>query len=137
MSVGERVKSLREQINLSISELAEKAGLTRSYVWQIEKGDNRNPSADALYRIARVLNVTVGELLEEPVVVSDESAARELPPGLKDFIEERGRLQQPIPYEDILALTTVEFRGRRPSTKEEWSSLYELLKMSSQVWKDG
>lgn len=60
--VAENIEKYRKQKGLTQEELAEKAGLNRSYFWDIENG--RNISIKTAYRIARALGVKVSELLD-------------------------------------------------------------------------
>lgn len=68
MDIGNRVRELREEQGLSISELAERAGLTRNGVSRIELG-SRKPAADSIEALARGLNVDPGRLFESPLVL--------------------------------------------------------------------
>ncbi len=61
---GKRVRALRRQRGLSQEELAELAGLHRTYIGGIERGE-RNPTLTSMQRIARALKVSVRTLLEE------------------------------------------------------------------------
>lgn len=58
MSVSERIKSRRKELNLSVSELARRAGFnTRAALANYEYGV-RKPSADAIIRLSKVLGVS-------------------------------------------------------------------------------
>jgi len=59
---GERVRELRKERGLSQEGLAHDAGLDRSYVGQIERGE-RNVTLDNIYRLAGALGVKAGSLL--------------------------------------------------------------------------
>ena len=61
---GERVRAAREKKGMSRAELAELAGISRPYLWQLEDGRSR-PSLDYTMRIARALGVTVAQLIGE------------------------------------------------------------------------
>ena len=58
---GERVRSLRQSKGLSQEELAFKAGVHRTYLGGIERGE-RNPSLRNIAAIAKALGVTLSEL---------------------------------------------------------------------------
>ncbi|WP_296192661.1 helix-turn-helix transcriptional regulator [uncultured Microbacterium sp.] len=60
---GARVRELRTAAGLSQEELAHRAGLDRSYVGQVERGE-RNISLDNIHRIAGALGADAGALLE-------------------------------------------------------------------------
>ena len=63
-SVGRRVRSAREELQLTQEQLAERAGLHVSYVGQIERG-LREPSLKSLFAVAKALNLQVAALLSE------------------------------------------------------------------------
>lgn len=60
--VGKRIRQLREERNLSQTELANLCEFERSNMNRIEMG-NINPSAFVLYSISLKLNIDVSELL--------------------------------------------------------------------------
>lgn len=58
---GEKVRELRLARNLSQEGLAFKAGMHRTYLGSIERGE-RNPSLKNIAGIANALNVTLAQL---------------------------------------------------------------------------
>lgn len=62
MSVGENIRSMREQAGLTQAYLAEKAGVTQAMLCQIERG-TKNPSLQLGAEIARILNCRLENLL--------------------------------------------------------------------------
>ena len=63
VALGENLRRLRREADLTQEELASRAGLSANYVGEIERGE-RNPGALALFAIARALNVDPASLLE-------------------------------------------------------------------------
>jgi len=63
--LGDRIRARRKELRLSQSELAEQAGVTASFVSQVER-DVTSPSIDSLYRISQALKVPVFHFLLEP-----------------------------------------------------------------------
>jgi len=55
------IKKLRQKLGLTQKELAEKAGLSVSYLTDIENGRER-PAIKTLARIAKVLGVSINDL---------------------------------------------------------------------------
>ncbi|HHE46776.1 MAG TPA: XRE family transcriptional regulator [Bacteroidetes bacterium] len=134
--LGSRVKSLRSGAKLRQGELAERAGINRSYLSMIENGKS-SPTVDVLERLARALHVSVSELMlyndetssDSPPGSTDEGESRELDleekhfeydtgmeydiyPGLRDFLDDRDEmmLAQPDP-EEIRLLKSIRFSG--------------------------
>ncbi len=62
--IARNLRRLREQQNLSISAVADRAGLSKSTLSKLERG-NGNPSIDTLWGLARVLGVPFATLFEE------------------------------------------------------------------------
>lgn len=59
---GDRVRALRLQAGHSQEEFAHIAGLDRTYVGSVERGE-RNVSLDNIYRLARALDIAANDLL--------------------------------------------------------------------------
>jgi len=60
-SIGERVAKLRRERSLTQEQLAEKAGVSRNHIADIELG-TRNTGVWSFFLLARALGVTVSEL---------------------------------------------------------------------------
>ena len=63
MTLGQRIKALRQERGLQQRQLAEKSGLTPSMVSQIESG-RLTPSLHTLGKLARALGVAIASLFE-------------------------------------------------------------------------
>ena len=62
-AVGKRIQSLRKAKKLSQEELAEQAGIHRTYMGAVERGE-KNATIETLQKIATALGVKVGDLFE-------------------------------------------------------------------------
>jgi transcriptional regulator with XRE-family HTH domain len=65
--LGEKIRSSRTQKKLSLEALAKSAGLSKSYLWELENRESPNPSAEKLQSIAEILEVEVTFLLDDAV----------------------------------------------------------------------
>lgn len=63
LSLGRAIKNKRSEMKLSQEELAERAGLHRTYISDIERGA-RNPTLSSIERLARALNLSLSGLFE-------------------------------------------------------------------------
>ena len=61
--LGKRIRRFRETQKLSQEELAYRAGVHRTYLGGIERGE-RNPSLKNLAAIARALSVRLADLVD-------------------------------------------------------------------------
>lgn len=71
-SLGDKLKDLRKQKNMTLEELSTLAGLSKSYLWELENRDSRRPSAEKLIALADELGVTTAFLLDEDLRTPDE-----------------------------------------------------------------
>ena len=114
---GNRIRKERISQGLNQVELANKAGISRTYLSQIERGESANLSWQVRKSLADALGVPV----EKPSIPFEE--LNDLPPGLEQFARERN-----LPEEDIKMLARLEYRGKKPDTTEQWRILYGLIK---------
>jgi transcriptional regulator with XRE-family HTH domain len=126
-SVGSRIKKHREEKGMSATKLAEKAGISKSYLSELENpnGEGKKPSAELLYDIAKALGVAMSDLLGRPIITAPKEGR---PPGLEEFAK-----QHDIPQGDVDMLARIEFRGDRPKTAERWAFIYQAIKGSKSM----
>ncbi|GEL78407.1 helix-turn-helix domain-containing protein [Tenuibacillus multivorans] len=72
--IGERVKKYREKQNMSLTELAERAGVAKSYISALERNIQKNPSVQFLEKVASELNITIDHLIKDDMD-EDESSS--------------------------------------------------------------
>jgi transcriptional regulator with XRE-family HTH domain len=61
-AIAARMRALREERGLSLQEVASRAGIAKSHVWEIEQGRSRNPTIATTVGIARALGVSLDYL---------------------------------------------------------------------------
>ncbi|MBO8172210.1 MAG: helix-turn-helix domain-containing protein [Bacillaceae bacterium] len=75
--IGKRIKQKRLEKGLSLSELADRAGVAKSYLSSIERDIQSNPSIQFLEKVARVLDVSVETFLNPENESLDEELDQE------------------------------------------------------------
>jgi DNA-binding XRE family transcriptional regulator len=60
-----RLRQIREQQGLSLTDVSERSGLTRAAISKLENGWNLNPTLDTLFRYATALGARVKLSVEE------------------------------------------------------------------------
>lgn len=75
MKLSIKLRTLREERNLKLKELAQKSGVSVSFISDIEH-DRRNPSIDTLKKLAMALDVPANEFLKDKI--SDKNIHTEL-----------------------------------------------------------
>lgn len=73
---GNRLRRLREAKKLTLQQVADAVGCTKAYIWELEMKEGQRPSAERVQALARVLGVTMedvmGETIEEAPQASPE-----------------------------------------------------------------
>jgi transcriptional regulator with XRE-family HTH domain len=118
-TVGSRIKRFRIDKGMAPSELADKAGVSRSYISSLESGTERKPSAALLYEIANALGVPMSDLLGKQIITTARSNRNE---ALLEFAR-----QYRLPEADVEMLASIHFRGEQPTTPERWLMIYNAI----------
>jgi transcriptional regulator with XRE-family HTH domain len=82
MSLGFRLKELRMRKNVSLQVVADEVKVSKAHIWELERGDTKNPSMDLLKRLANYYGVSV-----EYLVTADQTDMGESP-EIKAFARE-------------------------------------------------
>lgn len=95
MTVSERITELRTSKNWTVNKLANKAGISQSYLRDIELG-NKNPSVEILEYICDALEFSLSsffsfqnekEFMEDPLVKKIYNLTPKQRKTLSDFID--------------------------------------------------
>ena len=63
--IGDKIKEIREQKNLSQTELAHKSGVSRTIIVGLETGNIKTTTTTTLLKISKALNVKVQDIFLE------------------------------------------------------------------------
>jgi transcriptional regulator with XRE-family HTH domain len=131
-ALAKRIRELREAKEMSLDDLSSKAGISKTYLWELEKDEagQKRPSADVLLRIATALSTTIADLMSLPSV-RVEQVEVQIPPSLMELQKRMEDMKTPLSPEDLRDLAVTKFRGGQPQTADEWHTLYLVLTSSS------
>lgn len=76
MSLGAKLNELRLRKGESLQQTADAVGVTKTHIWELEKGKSANPSAELLRKVADHFKVTVDFLIDptrEGLTAEDEA----------------------------------------------------------------
>ena len=121
--LGQRVKECRLQKNLKQAAVAKRAGISSTYLCELETTEGICPSAIVLYRIAAALDTSFAHLLGLPERMPPSPEQRTLPPTLQ-----RAKSIYRLADDEVALLSGLEYRGRRPRTEEDWFFLLCAIK---------
>ena len=61
-ALGETKRAIRAKRGMSLQDVADEAGLTKSHVWDLEQGRARNPTVETVLNLALALGLEPGTL---------------------------------------------------------------------------
>jgi transcriptional regulator with XRE-family HTH domain len=131
-TLASNLRRFREEKGLSLDEVAKAAGISKAYLWELERDTDgvKKPSAAVLMQIAKALSRTLAELLNLPTVQTTEGEI-ELPTALVALRDRLKALGQQLSDSDLQDLAKTRFRGGQPQTPDEWHQLYLLMANNS------
>lgn len=62
-SLGRRVETRRKAMGLTLEQVADRAKMSKSYVWEIENGKNKNPTIRTAWQLAGALGWTLSDVI--------------------------------------------------------------------------
>jgi transcriptional regulator with XRE-family HTH domain len=130
-TLGERLSHARNQRGLTLDQLAQKAAISKSFLWEVEH-DRSNISGEKLLRVANVLGASLDFLLRgEPAPADYQPPTVEMPRALEELAEELSLTYWQTRTLLDLHNTILYRRSAQPSSpmeKEDWRKLYEGVK---------
>lgn len=136
VNFGERVRGLRHEQGISLKDLAERAGLDKGYLSQIETGKRPNPSVHLARRIADALGVDLGALIGGGAA-GETVAAESLPSALAAFVAWREEQGRPLSSGAVDDLRRIRFRGEYPTEPLQYEILINQLEMFTRRPEEG
>jgi transcriptional regulator with XRE-family HTH domain len=76
-TLGEKIRLLRKQKEMTLEQLAEKTESSKGYIWELENRETKNPSAEKLRKISNILGVTPEFLLNEKKTTPSNAVIKE------------------------------------------------------------
>ncbi len=125
MQLGQRLRLIRKENQLTLKELSQLSGLSVPYLSDMERGVV-NPSVDTLQKVATAYNISVKDMISG-VKGLGESSNTDYPEGFQSFLKAY-ETQYEINDDWKESLLKVNFRGRQPTSPTEWLELYLYLR---------
>jgi len=72
MSFAKRLAELRLRNRLSLQQVADKVGISKAHVWNLEKGQADNPSMELVLKFAELFRVRLADLVGENPDAEDQ-----------------------------------------------------------------
>lgn len=138
-SFGDRLRRARTSRGLTLRQVALPAGLSITYLSDLERGVVENPTLDKLRAISSALGVGVNELIgvsEDQVVplvvqspaLQDFAASEAFLSAVRDEAKRLRRDPDQLGDEWIRILGSIEVARRRPATSSDYLFIFEAIR---------
>ncbi|MDP1898093.1 MAG: helix-turn-helix transcriptional regulator [Sulfurimicrobium sp.] len=77
-ALGVRLRRLREAKKLTLQQVADAAGCTKAYIWELEMKDGQRPSAERVQALAKLLGVRMEDIMGEPIQEVPEASLEDV-----------------------------------------------------------
>lgn len=136
MSLAKKIREERKKAGLTLDELAHKAGLSKTYLWELEQDEDgvKRPSAEVVLKIADALSLTIADLMGLPTVKVQKETVN-LPKSLIEFRDQQLTMGNNLSDKDLRELAGMSFRGGQPRTAEDWFAVYLAFARSNRKGK--
>ena len=117
VTLGERIRQLRDALGITHAQVAERAGISRSYVTRLEADKVDLPAKDKLKGLAEALGTSRGDLLQAAGYLEQEPALLDDP-----AVELAFRHVEDLPPEDrreVLEFVAFVLQRRRRRASSE------------------
>lgn len=72
MQIGERLFSLRQKNGESLQQVADKIGVSKAHIWEMEKGRSKNPSFELVRKLADHFGISIDALVGDAAEPSSD-----------------------------------------------------------------
>lgn len=129
-TAGDRIRQVRERRRLTQDQLAEKAGVSKSFLSEVEN-DKRNAGGETLLKLANALGASIDFFLRGAVHQAGNTEPVTIPPELSRAAEALG-----LSYSQTLELLDAHrsvvarrsAKAVKDFTVEDWKHLHTAIK---------
>lgn len=127
-TVGDRIREVRTRKGLTLEQLADKAEISKSFLWDVEQGSDI--SGARLVRVAGVLGASLDYLLLGDTSTEQKPVKVEIPAELHELAEELGlSYRRTVAVLDVdRSIKTHRREERVDKDKDYWRKLFESVK---------
>ena len=123
--LGERVRKRRKALGMTAKSVAKAAGVSTSYISQVERGHQEDPSLPTLRRLADALSMDLHTLLGGQTLQLDETP---IPVSLQAVADEFG-----LSDDVVHMLSSIQIDGRQPWHREDWLFLLLAIRRACRI----
>ncbi len=126
MGLGGRIRELRKNRGLTLTQLSQRSKVSKAYLSQLENEQFSNPTTDILLKLCSVLRVSVDTILDLEGSTAVQADFFEVPAQLRAIVKE-----EELNDDDIAMLSKISYRGKQPNSTDGWRSVIKAIRKST------
>lgn len=127
MGLGERLRAIRKNRGLTLTQLARRSKVSKAYLSQLENERFSNPSTEVVIKLCGALGISVDS------VIGLENAPIRIVPNFNVPSHLRALAQEDhLNDEDITMLASISYRGKQPSSVAGWRTVLKAIRQSTE-----
>ena len=119
------LKNFMQMRAVNSRELAKRAQVRPSFIYDILSGKSANPSSVKLSKVAQALSVTLSDLVEKPLTIQEEPP-RAAKPAFTAFAGSRESAHSPWAQHPIMAGELEEIAAQKADFNAAWPEQHSL-----------
>lgn len=124
-ALGDRVRKRRKALGMTAKAVAKAAGVSTSYISQVERGHQEDPSLPTLRRLADALSMDLHTLLGGQAPAGDGPP---IPASLRELV-----LEFDLREDVTRMLAAIQIDGRQPWHREDWLFLLLAVRRACRI----
>lgn len=127
MGLGERLRAIRKNRGLTLTQLAKRSKVSKAYLSQLENEQFSNPSSEIIVRLCNMLGVSVDRILGLETTPMTILGNYEVPLHLRALAHE-----EHLTDDDIRMLSNISYNGRQPTSLDGWRTILKAIRRSTE-----
>ena len=125
MGLGSRLRVVRKNLGLTLSQLSKKSKISKAYLSQLENEQFSNPSTEVIVKLCSALGVSFESIIGSKDISPNVFSGNAIPIHLRAIAQEENLNEQ-----DLSMLSNIHFRGKQPNSPDGWRYVIDAIKRS-------
>jgi len=130
MGLGERLRTIRKNRGLTLTQLSRYSKVSKAYLSQLENEQFSNPSSEVVIKLCSTLGVSVDGMLGLETMPVTILSCSEVPLHLRALAHE-----EHLNDDDITMLSNISYKGRQPTSMDGWRTVLKAIRQSTEDTK--
>jgi transcriptional regulator with XRE-family HTH domain len=125
MGLGGRIKTIRQNLGLTLTQLSKKSKVSKAYLSQLENEQFSNPTTEILIKLCNGLGVSLNTILGFGDFTIGYTDSLNIPSYLRTLAKE-----DHLRDADLAMLANISYNGKQPNSVNGWRKVLSAIQQS-------